>query len=43
LLFKSQTLCDRIKQSVPSDYSCQCQYCSSPQRRRYFAQFIQPD
>lgn len=28
-----------IKQRIPIDYSCICQYCSSPLRRAYFEQF----
>lgn len=29
-----------VRQVVPTDYSCDCKYCSTPARRAYFAKFM---
>lgn len=36
ILSKDQEINTIIKQRIPLDYSCSCQYCSSPARRAYF-------
>lgn len=40
ILSRNRHLYERIKATVPSDYSCNCRYCSSEARRRYFNQFL---
>jgi len=40
IMTKNQALMEAIKTAVPSNYSCNCQYCSSPERRDYFSQYI---
>ena len=30
-----------LKQAVPTDYSCECKYCSPPTRRAYFEKFAE--
>jgi len=39
ILTKDQDIYSTIRQRIPIDYSCSCQYCSSPSRRTYFEQF----
>jgi len=39
LLFKDQAVFERTRVAVPVDYSCQCRYCSTPERRAYFGRF----
>lgn len=41
ILSRNKHLHERIKATVPSDYSCNCQYCSTKARRQYFNQFVQ--
>lgn len=41
ILCKSAELDQRIRSAIPPDYSCKCKYCSSEDRRRYLAQFIE--
>ena len=41
ILFKSKQLRDRIKENIPPDYSCNCQYCSSDARREYFNKLLE--
>jgi hypothetical protein len=40
LLFKDLSTFRVTKASIPSDYSCHCQYCSTPERRAYFSKFV---
>lgn len=42
LLFKDPELYEAARAAIPPDYSCRCQYCSSPERRAYFASFSSP-
>jgi hypothetical protein len=37
ILFKSKVICDAVKRLIPPDYSCNCTYCSSEDRRAYFS------
>lgn len=41
ILSKARQMHERIKAAVPSDYSCDCRYCSSETRRRYLSQFLE--
>ncbi|PID87015.1 MAG: hypothetical protein CSB13_01480 [Chloroflexi bacterium] len=40
ILTRNKALLETLKTAVPPDYSCNCQYCSSPERRAYFSQYI---
>ncbi len=40
ILTRNEALIETIKTAVPPDYSCNCKYCSSPDRRAYFSQYI---
>lgn len=42
LLFKDQDLWRSVKAAIPPDYSCRCQYCSTPERRAYFTRYADP-
>ena len=39
LLFKDAEMHQSVMAAIPPDYSCRCQYCSTPERRAYFAKF----
>ena len=39
ILTKDQSIYSTIRQRIKIDYSCSCQYCSSPSREAYFGQF----
>jgi hypothetical protein len=39
ILSRDQETYSTIRQRIPINYSCSCQYCSSPSRRTYFEQF----
>jgi hypothetical protein len=40
LLFKDPELWQSARAVVQPDYSCHCQYCSTPERRAYFNQYM---
>ena len=42
ILLKDHELYQAVRAAIPPDYSCHCQYCSSPERRAYFNQFADP-
>lgn len=39
ILLKNKDLYRAIETTISADYSCSCQYCSSADRKKYFAQF----
>lgn len=43
ILCKQRILYLEIKENIKVDYSCACQYCSSPARRAYFNRFAEKD
>lgn len=40
LLLEDEKVYNRLKERITPDYSCNCQYCSTEERRAYFSQFI---
>ena len=41
ILFKSKVLRDAVEKAIPPDYSCDCGYCSSADRRAYFSRLAE--